>query len=261
MRNERQLISTLHLRSAYRLVLSFLPNKQQQWLVAQRRRWGVWPVRGFVRFGSLRRLDPLSVAFEGRGSPIDRYYIERFLEQHSEDICGRVLECADNEYTMRFGDKRVTRSDILSIEPDNPRATFVGDLAGYNELPDEVFDCIILTQVLQCIYDLKASVSTLYRILRPGGVILATMPGIAPALAEPWPLNWTSTTVSAEQLFREVFPADQISVGSHGNIFVAIAFLHGIASEELRQSELDYHDPSYAITIAVRAVKPKASKK
>ncbi len=38
----------------------------------------------------------------------------------------------------------------------------------------------------------------------------------------------------------------------------AIGFLHGFASEELCQDELDYYDPDYEVRITVRAVKPHA---
>jgi hypothetical protein len=68
------------------------------------------------------------------------------LERHAADIRGHVLECYDRIYTTRFGDNR---SDVLNIEPDNPNSTFVGDLAGNNNLPTEAFDCIIFTQVLR----------------------------------------------------------------------------------------------------------------
>jgi SAM-dependent methyltransferase len=245
------------LRSLYRRILQHLPNRARQWLNAQRRGWAVFPPYGFVRLGSLRRLTPISPAVDGRGTPIDRYYIDRFIAYHAADIHGRVLECDDREYTTRLGAGRITHSDVLNIEHDNPNSTFIGDLAGINNLPTDAFDCIIVTQVFQFIYDLKAAIATLQRITKPGGVILATMPGITPVHSEPlWPWTWSLTTVSAERLFRECFPANEIKVESYGNILAAIAFLHGLASEEFKHSELDYHDPKYAVTIAVRAVKP-----
>jgi SAM-dependent methyltransferase len=254
-REGRRLNSPHYMRRGYRLALSFLSDPQRQWLGALRQNWGVWPARGFVRFGSLRRFGPIG-GEHLRGSPVDRYYIERFLNHHAADIRGRVLECESNAYTIRFGGTRVTHSDVLNMEANNPNSTYVEDLAGHNDLPDQAFDCIILTQVLQLIYDLKASLSTVYRILKPGGIVLVTVPGITPYHPELQPWNWALTTASAERLFQERFPPEGISVEVHGNIFAAVAFLHGIASEELRRSELDYNDPSYPITIAVRAVKP-----
>jgi SAM-dependent methyltransferase len=246
------------LRSSYQRLLPHLPASARGWLIDQRDRWRVFPPRGFVRLGSLRRLAPISPSWGARGVPIDRYYIEGFLERHAGDIRGRVLECYDGCYTKRFGGGRVTRGDVLNVEPDNSNSTFVGDLAGINDLPTGAFDCVIVTQVLHCIYDLKAAIATLHRILKPGGVILATVPGITPLHTDPWPCMWTLTTISAERLFREFFSGNGTSVESHGNVLAAIAFLHGLACGELREAELDHNDPLYVVTIAIRAVKSRA---
>ena len=51
------------------------------------------------------------------------------------------------------------------------------------------------------------------------------------------------------------FSESAISVETHGNVLAATAFLYGIALEELRKEELDFSDPDYEVTIAVRAVK------
>src|SRR5829696_9316780 len=54
--------------------------------------------------GTLRRITPLSRRWGAdRGTPIDRWYIERFLEAHRGDIHGRVLEVKDAGYARRFG--------------------------------------------------------------------------------------------------------------------------------------------------------------
>jgi SAM-dependent methyltransferase len=246
------------LGKAYHHVLPLLPEDARCWLMGERDRWGPrWP-NVFVRFGSLRRTTPIGAHCQ-RGIPIDRYYIEGFLKQNSDDIRGRVIEFHDSDYTKRFGGERVTCSDVLSVEAGNPHSTFVGDLAGVNDLPTEAFDCVIATQVLQYIYDLKAAIATLYRIIKPGGVILATMPGITPLHPDswPWPWTWMLTPISAEQLFRGRFPANGLSVETRGNILAAIAYLHGLGWMELRRAELDYHDPSYPVTIAIRGIKPK----
>jgi Methyltransferase domain len=256
--NEAHQAVRVALRSLYHRLLPHLPASARCWLIDQRHRWRVLPPRGFVRLGSLHRLAPISSSWGARGVPIDRYYIEGFLERHAGDIRGRVLECYDGRFTKRFGGGRVTRGDVLNVEPDNSNSTLVGDLAGLNDVPTGAFDCVIVTQVLQFIYDLKAAVATLHRILKPGGVILATVPGITPVPNDPWPFMWTMTTISTERLFQGFFPANGISVESHGNVLAAIAFLHGLACEELQQAELDHHDPLYAVTIAVRAVKPPA---
>ena len=68
-------------------------------------------------FSDLRHVDPVSRVFGlDRGLPVDRWYIERFLEHHADDIRGVVLEFGDDRYTRRFG--RPTQSDVLNVDPD-----------------------------------------------------------------------------------------------------------------------------------------------
>jgi hypothetical protein len=129
--------------------------------------------RKSVRFGDLRRLHPVSPNFGfDPGKPVDRRYIEDFLFSNAKGIKGRVLEIGDNAYTRQYGEARVTRSDVLHIDGSNPRATLVGDLAEGDHLPSEVFDCIVMTQTLQYVFDVHKGVATLHRMLKPGGVLL-----------------------------------------------------------------------------------------
>jgi SAM-dependent methyltransferase len=212
-----------------------------------------------VKFGELRRLTPISSIFGyDRGQPIDRYYIEQFLSAHTKDIKGRVLEFGDDSYTHSFGGDRVEHIDVLHARKGNPRASIVADLASADHIPSDIFDCVICTQVLMYIYEIEAAVRTLYRILKPEGVLLATFPGISQIARgdmQQWGEYWRFTTMCAERLFAEVFPPQGVSVVGHGNVFVGIAFLHGLAAEELAPEELDYNDPDYQVSITVRAVK------
>ncbi len=215
------------------------------------------PPVGRVNFGALRRVSPVSTAFgEDRGQPIDRYYIENFLAHHCQDIQGRVLEIEDNSYTRKYGGRRVKISDVLHVHEGNPQATIVADLTHAGHVPSDAFDCIIFTQTLQFIYDVGSAISTLQRILKPGGVLLATFPSISSQSdRHKWCWYWMFTTHSVRQLFEKTLPAGNIDVEAHGNVLVAISFLHGLSAEELSQEELDYHDPNYEVLITLRAVK------
>lgn len=234
---------------------ALLPRPARRWVARLRR----WPPVGRVRFGSLRRLRPISREWGfDRGRPVDRHYIERFLAANVAAIRGRVLEVAGNRYTRMFGGDRVTRSDVLHVAGGQPDVTIVADLARGDAIPSATFDCVIVTQTLQYIYDVEAAVVTLHRILKPGGVVLATMPGITKVSREDmdrWGCYWSFTTCSARRLFEELFRPEDVSVEAHGNVLSAIAFLHGLADRELEPEELDYHDPDYEVLIAVRARK------
>ena len=221
-----------------------------------------YPPVGLVRFGSLRRLHPIGRIFGSEwGQCIDRYYIESFLARHALDIHGHVLEVADNTYTRQFGGRRVHLSDVLHVSPDHPGATLCVDLTNAAHMPSETFDCIIFTQTLQFIYDVRAALHTLCRILKPGGVLLATCHGISQIARwdmDHWGEYWRFTSLSAGKLVTEAFPAASVTVQAYGNVLAAMAFLHGLVAEELRQEELDYCDPDYEVLITIRAVKPSA---
>lgn len=217
------------------------------------------PKPGMVRLGSLRRVTPISQHFGyDRGQPVDRVYIEAFLEAYKSDIQGRVLEVGDRAYTLRFGGDRVTASDVLHIDADSPVATIVADLADAPHVPDDTFDAVICTQTLHLIYDVHAAVRTLYRVLAPGGVLLLTVPGITPVDRGEWGSTWywSFTEAALRRLVGEVFPPEAVEVEAQGNVLAASAFLYGLAAHELRRPELTHADPAFPVVVTVRAQKP-----
>lgn len=239
-----------------------IPANLRLWLRAQQRRYRLqWPRAGTVEDNALRRVTPISRIFGlDRGLPIDRYYIEQFLSSNASDIRGCVLEMGDPFYTRKFGGDRVTRSDVLHVAEGNPEATIVADLTRADHVPSDAFDCIVCVQTMQMIYDVRAALRHLCRILKPGGALLATSHGISKIGRregiDHWGEYWRLTAQSARRLFEENFPAANIEVETYGNVFTAIASLHGLGAEELSPEELDYFDPDYEVLITVRAVKP-----
>jgi SAM-dependent methyltransferase len=211
-----------------------------------------------IELGRLDRTDPLSEFGFERGKPIDRFYIEAFMLQNMNDIQGRVLEISDDRYTKAFGGAKVKQSDILHAGEDNPKATIISDLSKADNIPSDSFNCIIFTQTLQYIYDLRSTIGNLHRILKPGGVLLATFPGISQISRydnEIWGDYWRFTTRSAQRLFEEEFLPENIEVKSHGNVLVATSFLYGLSTEDLNVKQLNYNDPYIQMVITARAVK------
>ena len=153
---------------------------------------------------------------------------------------------------------RVSHSDVLHAVPGNPRATVVADLVAGDQLATSHYDCIICTQTLQFIYDVPAALRTLHRMLKPGGSLLVTVPGITKMSTEDmsrWGAYWRFTRMSSQRLFTEIFPPGSVTVEAYGNIAAAVAFLHGLAAAELPHEDLDYADSEYEVLIAVRAIK------
>ena len=248
------------------IVLRTLPANVRDWLGTILYGHKYSPPKGWVSMGSLRRVTPINRAWGcGRGLPVDRYYIAKHLTDCSSDIHGHVLEVGDARYTRTYGGNRVTNSDVLHIEEGNPEATIVADISSAHQIASNTFDCIIMAQTLHLIYDIRSAIATVFRILKPGGVALVTFPGISQTSHESqdtWVDTWfwSFTVNSACRLFKEVFPAKNVRIQAYGNVLSAIAFLHGLVAEELKQKELDYCDPDYEVLIAVRVEKPALDK-
>lgn len=217
-----------------------------------------------LRWGEFRRTKPLS-NFWGleRGRPIDRYYIEKFLAEHQGDIRGLCIEMENPGYCQRFGMEKVEKIDILDIATDNPKATIVSDLSAYENMPRDRYDCFVLTQTLQLVYDLKGAIKSAHRLLKPGGIVLATVPGITPipvrdGAAKQW--CWSFTSNSARQLFGEEFGASNVQIQTFGNVLSATSFLWGLSQSDITSRELDVCDPDYQVLISVRAQKQTSAR-
>lgn len=217
------------------------------------------PRVGGIDWGDFDRTRPINAnwGYE-RGSPVDRYYIERFLKKSAGDIRGRVLEVADNEYTITFGGSRVEKSDILFPTTGNQRATIIADLTVPSQVTDGLFDCIICTQTLQFIYEVRIAIASLYRFLKPGGVLLLTVPGISKISPEDRDRSgdyWRFTGESLQRLLSEEFSEQTVSVETHGNVKSSLGLLHGISAGEIPKVELDQHDDLYQLLVSARAVR------
>jgi len=205
-----------------------------------------------VNKGDFERLRPFSDIYGyDRGGPIDRYYIENFLKNNKKAIRGRVLEIKDNAYTKHFGAGVVTSSEILDIDEKNPDATIIGDLQHLPDVPDNSFDCIILTQTLHLIFNVDSAIKTCHRILKPGGSLLITAPGIVPVGLdndyEHW--YWSFNVQSMKRLLHNNFPVSRPVIESYGNIFTATAFLYGMGLPEIQRQQLEYNDKHYPVSI------------
>jgi SAM-dependent methyltransferase len=207
--------------------------------------------------GELRRTTPFSTWGASRGGSIARVYIAQFLERHGDDIRGRALEIAGDGYIRKYG-TGVTQVDILDVLPDNPKATIVADIADAPGVRDNSFDCVVVTQVLSWVFDVRAVLATAHRILRPGGVLLATTPGIAriaPVESELFGEWWHFTSMSAKRATEEVFGPGNVEVESFGNVLAAAGSLYGLGAYDLSPEELAVRDPAFELVVAIRAVK------
>ena len=214
--------------------------------------------RDALDWGDFRRTDPVSRDWGyDRGVPIDRRYIDEFLAAHSSDVRGAVLEVQEDDFTLAFGGRRVTEHAILDLDPSNERATVVADLRSAPQLPSQAFDCIILTQTLHVIDDMAAALGECYRILKPGGVLLATLPSASRVCLEYGEHGdlWRMTPAGARALFQSAFAPSDMSYDVFGNVLTNTAFLHGLSCAELTDAEFAARDPYFPALTGVRAKK------
>jgi hypothetical protein len=213
-----------------------------------------------VNWGTLRRTSPFSDHYGyDRGQPVDRYYIERFLEDQRSAICGEVLEVASPDYTRRFGGDRVTRSHVVDIDSDRGQATLVADLCAPGSLPASGFDCVILTQTLQLLSEQTVALENLWASLRPGGALLVTVPCIS-RIERKTPATdfWRYTPTGLEMLIARSCPDANIVTEGRGNVLAAVAFLMGLAAQDLSESELQDEDPFFPMLVCATVTKPGA---
>lgn len=203
---------------------------------------------------------PVSTVFGlDRGLPIDRYYIEKFLFRNKAHVRGSVLEVGDSVYTKKFGEKRTKKSYVLRVNRRLFDSSLVGDLATGRGIPDALVDCFILTQTLPFIYDIHSAMRNSLKVVKPGGILLITVPGITQISRydmDRWGHYWSFTEASLSKLLREVVPKSRVQIQTYGNVKTAACFLYGLASDELSRNDLDHHDPDYQIIISAVVKKP-----
>lgn len=198
-----------------------------------------------VRWGSLRRTRPIS----------RDYGLDRFFAAHASDIRGAVLEVGGPVFSGRHG-RGVTSTDIIDVDPENEAATIVADLAVPDALPQGAFDCIVVPQTLQYVADPRVAVANLHDALRPGGVLLLTVPVIAQLDHHHATVDrWRVTPVGLRELLERWCPGAEHTVESAGNVLAATAFLQGICVEEMRPTDFDVVDPLFPMVAMARVVR------
>jgi SAM-dependent methyltransferase len=216
------------------------------------------PAVGKVSMGDLRRVSAISTRWGcDRGMPVDRPYISAFIERHKSDIHGQVLEVKEPTYAG-FGGDAVVKLDIVDVDRENARADIFADLCLAPQIPTDTYDCIILTQVLPVIFDVHSVIGTLYRILKPGGVLLLTVPG---PFSPPFPgdacehFYWAFYPRTVKALLEQRFVASHTTVDAYGNLATCAAFIAGMSFEDLSRADYESNDVHYPLIISARAVK------
>ena len=84
-------------------------------------------------------------------------------------------------------------------------------------------------------------------------MLLATFP-CASMISTPSD-HWRVTPQGARYLLEHVFAPGDVDVRGQGNVLTNIAFLLGLASDEIEPSAFEHNDPAYPLIVTARAVK------
>lgn len=144
---------------------------------------------------------------------------------------------------------------MLNLISSN-EATIVGDLATGENIPHGVFDCIILTQVIHVIYDIKMALNHTFNALKPGGTLLLTTSGLSSSCRTDFHGDyWRFTDTSLRMLLNEFVDEERIEIDVFGNVAVAKAFLDGLAIHEIPEAILGIKDDHYQVILTAKVKK------
>lgn len=205
----------------------------------------------YIRWLATMPLTPLSRRFgQGRGTPIDRWYIDAVLDAHRDVIHGDVYEVAESTYTHRYATGAYVPH---AIHVGGIRGMEKVDLATGEGVREAMADCFICTQTLQFIYDVQSAAKNIYKMLKSGGTVILSANGINPlSLSDyhAWGEYWNFTAQSLRRLLQDAgFAADQIEIRSHGNIKIAVCYLYGLCQEDLQESDFLYEDEQFPMLL------------
>jgi Methyltransferase domain len=203
-------------------------------------------------------VEPFSNKFGwDRGTPIDRYYIEKFLEYNIYSIQGIVLEIAEDTYARKFG-QDVSSFEILFPNDSLENATIIGDLTDAESIPDQKVDCFIATQTYNFIYDFQEAIKNSYKVLKINGVLLATVAGISQISRydmDRWGDYWRFTSLAMKKSFEHIFGEGNVEIVSYGNAFAATSYLQGMVVEDVDVEKLDAIHQDYECIIGIKALR------
>lgn len=229
------------------------------------RHWLRLPIVRHLRSWQLRTLIPHHSG-ASKGTPVVRYYFDKFLEQYRSDVRGRCLEIGETKHIVELGGAAVTSAEALDLVAHSADVKVVADLSRADHVPSDQYDCFLNQFTMTVVYDFDAAMYHAIRILKPGGVLLVNFGcvdyylhgGLDMGTGKPlYMYNWF-TPLQVENIFRRLDLTEQdYEMEVYGNLFTRIAFQVNISAEELTARELDTVDPGHPLLIAVRAKKPE----
>ena len=94
------------------------------------------------------------------------------------------LGCGDMPFRQYYI-KKVTSYDTLDSNPRSDQITYVGDIQHMDMIPDNTYDSAICLEVLEHLPEPQKAVNEIFRILKPEGTIIISVPHLSRLHDEP----------------------------------------------------------------------------
>lgn len=150
------------------------------------------------------------------GDDYRRLQLERWIYNHRDELTGRVLDIGvyDRRDWIGPGYQTVGLAADAATEshmPDYPPPDIVSDLQAL-PMADSTIDAILCTEVLEHTPDPFQAVREMHRVIRPGGLVLASAPMMWPDHGIPGSFNdyWRFCADGWRLLFRSFSTVDLV---------------------------------------------------
>ncbi len=197
--------------------------------------------------------EPVSEQFATeRGTPVDRYYIDKFLNEYSHYICGDVLEIEDNTYTKKYGGEKVGTSIVMDVSSKASNIDFNANIETGEGIKASIADCFICTQTLMYIYDLKSAARNICKLLKPGGAALITCSGLSQnsrRCMESYGAYWGFNEAVFQKMFSDESEMELVITGAYGNVKTVTAHISGLCVEDLQEADFEKTDVCYPLIV------------
>jgi len=212
---------------------------------------------GQFDFGDFDRLSPACLDFGfSRGTPLDRYYLNKFVAESRDLVVGSVLEIGGQKGSHElYGFKNATSYVTMSI--DSSDADITTDAHDASAALPESYDSIIIFNVLEHCRRPWVIASNIYSWLKPGGRVFVMIPNMQRIHEGPGDY-WRILPEGLRSIFNQ-FNVEKLV--TYGNLFTSIAALSGVSSEEIPTGDKDSLDTDYPTITCMTGSKAQSSAK
>lgn len=214
---------------------------------------------GNIEFGDLKRFAPLCYDYGysrgipgySRGTPIDRYYLDKFIREIRTYVAGHTLEIGGiRENQDRYGFTNAVSYQTIDLI-QQPGVDIIGDIHDPNLVEHNSLDSIILFNVLEHCERPWVIIENVYNWLRGSGSVFCMVPNAQRIHGDPKDY-WRILPDGMKVLFAK-FSTKTFFI--YGNPITVIAAMMGVAAEELSSEELNSLNPEYPVATCVFARK------